>query len=467
MRNNIFEIVLSREIRLLLTASQARHIPSLGCMPGRSARPYDRYRLAQHRRVYLLWCNSEDMIRDPLRLPSASRRTAYVDGAVAAVCVVAVLLEATTAAAAVAVSIAAVAAALRTHLPSAALPLIVASALILIASGEVSLLVWVAFAASIYYCASHPRGVLRWGSGVVVVALCCAAGWRLTDAVTPGTALGQSSEGEILVACVGLLAAPALVVWTFGYIGFQRRAAVAAEFRARQLDADRKRAVEQLSVQEERNSIARDIHDVVAHSLTVVIAQAEGAKYSFDSSPDAARRALEVIAQTGRASLTDVRTFLERLRHRNIPTDGRSYRESRDFLITQFRSAGMNVEHTCSGETGEIPALVSVTLYRVLAEALTNALKYGDLTEPVQVTETWGKAVRLTVRNSVSDAARTPSSAASASSGSGMGLGNITERVALVRGTVTVGEVSGEWELDARFPTDRTHSGNNEPEVNR
>ncbi|MDN3460874.1 histidine kinase [Rhodococcus sp. APC 3903] len=407
------------------------------------------------------------MIRDPLRLPSASRRTAYVDGAVAAVCVVSALLDSAGPVGVAAGIVAAIAAALRTHLPTAALVLAVASALTQIISGEVLLLTWIAFAASTYYCASHPRCALRLGSGVVVMALCCAAGWRLTDAIAEGTALGQRPDVQILVTCIAIFAAPALVVWSFGYIGFQRRAAVAAEFRARQLDADRKRAVEQLSVEEERNSIARDIHDVVAHSLTVVIAQAEGAKYSFDSSPDAARRALEVIAQTGRASLTDVRTFLERLRHRNIPTDGRSYRESRDFLITQFRSAGMNVDHTCSGEPGDIPALVSVTLYRVLAEALTNALKYGVLTEPVQVTETWGKAVRLTVRNSVRDAARTPSSAASTSSGSGMGLGNITERVALVRGTVTVGEVSGAWELDARFPTDRTHSGNNGPEVIR
>ena len=414
--------------------------------------------------MHLLWCNSEDMIRDPLRLPSASRRTAHTDCAVAAVCVIALLLEATTVAALVAGSIAAGAAALRTHLPTVALPLIVASALTQIVSGEVLLLTWIAFAASIYYCASDPRGALRWGSGVVVVALCFAAGWRLTDAVAPGTALGQSSEGEILVACVVLLAAPALVVWAFGYVGFQRRTAVASEFRARQLDADRKRAVERLGVEEERNSIARDIHDVVAHSLTVVIAQAEGAKYSFDSSPDAARRALEVIAQTGRASLTDVRTFLERLRHRNIPTDGRSYRESRDFLITQIRAAGMNVEHTCTGEPGDMPALVSVTMYRVLAEALTNALKYGDLTQPVHVAENWSATARLTVRNAVAASPPTVSDTAAVSDGTGMGLANITERIALVRGTVTVGAVPGGWELDARFPIDRSFHDDSEGE---
>ncbi|MBY4208133.1 hypothetical protein HQO44_16860 [Rhodococcus fascians] len=117
------------------------------------------------------------------------------------------------------------------------------------------------------------------------------------------------------------------------------------------------------------------------------------ARYSFDSSPDATRRALEVIAQTGRSSLT-------------------------------------------------------------------NALKHGDLTRPVQVTETWSRAaVRLTVHNTVDGAPPPPVTADhNGDTGTGMGLVNIAERVALVRGTVTVGEAPGGWELDARLPLDRHHA---------
>ena len=399
------------------------------------------------------------MIRDPLRLPSASRRTGFTDLAVAAVCVGAASITTSGAAGIAAGLLVALAAALRTHLPTAAAVVAVASTVVQIGFGQGAPMTWVGYIGLIYFFAAHPRSWVRFGSAAVLAVLCCGAGWALTAAIAEGTALGQRPDTEILLACILFLAAPMMAVWAFGYIGFQRRAAVAAVFRARQLDADRKRAVERLGVEEERNSIARDIHDVVAHSLTVVIAQAEGARYSFDSSPDSTRRALEVIAQTGRSSLTDVRTFLERLRHRNIPTDGRSYEESRDFLVTQIRAAGMTVDHTFTGEPGQMPALVSVTLYRVLAEALTNALTHGDLTRPVQVTETWSRAaVRLTVHNTVDGAPPPVTADHNGDTGTGMGLVNIAERVALVRGTVTVGEAPGGWELDARLPLDRHHA---------
>ncbi len=154
-----------------------------------------------------------------------------------------------------------------------------------------------------------------------------------------------------------------------------------------------------------------------------------------------------MIAQTGRSSLTDVRVFLEQLRHRNIPTDGRSYRESRDFLLEQFRAAGLTVHLSVSGALGDAPGLVSVTLYRVLAEALTNALKHGDLRDPVHITEIWGLAdVHLVVRNSIPATDQH-------SDGTSMGMSSILERVALARGSVTAGAVDGAWVLEARLPT--------------
>lgn len=392
------------------------------------------------------------MLRDPLRRPTASRRTGYTDLVLAGVALLA-FLDAAGVVGVVIAAAAAAAAALRTHLPSAALVLASISVAAQLVSGQVLVFTAAAVVPLIYFCASHAMPVVRFGSGAVVLAMSVVAGWRLSAAVGDGTALGQRPSAEIVAACILVVAFPAVTVWAFGYIGYQRRVAVAGEYRARQLEKDRKQAVERLEVEEERNSIARDIHDVVAHSLTVVIAQAEGAKYSFDSSPDAARRALEVIAQTGRSSLTDVRTFLERLRHRNIPTDVRSYVESRDFLLTQIRAAGPSVDHTCVGEPRDMPALVSVTLYRVLAEALTNSLKYGDLTAPIVVTETWSDTVRLTVTNAVR--AQAPDPTAHGREGSGLGSVTIAERVALARGTVTMGPTDAGWAVDARFPVDR------------
>ncbi len=349
----------------------------------------------------------------------------------------------------------------RTHLPSAALALTGVSCAVQLGAHDAAVWAWLGYAPLIYFYASHPRHVVRWGFAAAALLAAFMAGWSLTESVAPDTALGSSSQGEILAVCALFFVAPVAVVWAFGYVGYQRRAGLASEFEARSADEDRRRALERLGVEEERNKIARDIHDVVAHSLTVVVAQAEGARYQFDSSPDAARHALQVIAETGRASLTDVRTFLEQLRHRNIPTSDRSYRDSRDVLLAQFSAAGLSLDTCFVGTSRDASGLLSVTLYRVLAEALTNALKHGDVSHPVRIEETWRTdGVCLKVRNRISRAAMAdpmPEGKARDRDWTAMGLVNLAERVALVRGSVETGPVDDDWVVDVHLPAPDSH----------
>ena len=192
----------------------------------------------------------------------------------------------------------------------------------------------------------------------------------------------------------------------------------------------------------ERARIARELHDVVAHSLAVMVAQADGGRYAAPGDPDAAPRALAQIADTGRDALAQMRRLLGVLR---------ASEEGADLpgLVRRMAGAGLPAEIEVEGPARELPAAVQLCIHRVAQEALTNVLKHAGSPRRVEVVLRYRDSqVELTVR----DDGR-PIVAEAQPDGQGYGLAGMRERVALHSGTLRAGpRPGGGYEVCARVP---------------
>ncbi len=241
--------------------------------------------------------------------------------------------------------------------------------------------------------------------------------------------------------------------------------------RARRLEYEQEQE-RRLAAQDERTRIAREMHDIVAHSLSSIISQADGARYAAasartaraqqaqqteqtESTPDIAEQTLELIADTARDSLTQMRSLLGLLRtdeataYAPVPT-----LNDVPALVEQSRRAGLPV--TFTGITGTmartLPQGAELAAYRTVQEALTNALKHSP-GAATTVTIHWGKdGLQLRVQNDpVSSAAA--QHIARPVPGSGNGLRGMSERIALYHGTLTYGlQPDGGWLVEAALP---------------
>ena len=211
--------------------------------------------------------------------------------------------------------------------------------------------------------------------------------------------------------------------WTAGLLARTWRNA--RESRALQTAAERKVVVEQ-----ERHRIARDMHDVVAHSLAVVIAQADGARYARANDPEAVDGALVTIATTAREALADVRLLLGQLRQEQ--SDGpQPVLGDLDALVTQLRASGLNIDVRRSDDLPPLPASHQLALYRIAQEALTNALRHGDAAARVTLElASAASDVTLTITNRRRD--QQPDDVQP-----GHGLTGMRERALLVGGTLS------------------------------
>ena len=241
--------------------------------------------------------------------------------------------------------------------------------------------------------------------------------------------------------------------------------------RARRLEYEQEQE-RRLAAQDERTRIAREMHDIVAHSLSSIISQADGARYAAasartaraqqtqqlteqaQSTPDIAEQTLELIADTARDSLTQMRSLLGLLRtdeataYAPVPT-----LSDVPALVEQSRRAGLPV--TFTGITGTmarpLPQGAELAAYRTVQEALTNALKHSP-GAATTVTIHWGdEGLELRVENEpVSPAAA--QHIARPVPGSGNGLRGMSERIALYHGTLTYGPHDGGWLVEAALP---------------
>jgi signal transduction histidine kinase len=294
-------------------------------------------------------------------------------------------------------------------------------------AGELALVADAGYAPVCFVLGAHPqRWVRRLGlAGALLSAVV------LATAVGTGR-IGDANTGSSTTFAVLGSAALALLVagggWAAGYLRWQNRARISAQVRA--------------GLEQERTRIAADMHDLVAHTWAVVAAQADGARYALDGS-DGERRAseaLEVIADTARTSIADLRDLLAELRYRELPTP--PSRDTRDALVARMRASGVDVRLVRHGEPIASGA-IAVAAQRLLSESLTNALKHGDLDHPVDVEEDWRDGYRLVVRNRIRG---------SSAPGAGHGVVGMRERVDQTGGRLEAGADGTTWTVHAELP---------------
>lgn len=295
---------------------------------------------------------------------------------------------------------------------------------------------------------SHPdRRWRRFGLWTAVAATAVSAA-VVTPQLWPAQTAGLPEHIARVVMFAIAAGAFSLGGWAAGYMRWQRQVAVEARISAQvaQVEAGRLEAAGAAAAHRER--IATEMHDVVAHSFAVVAAQADGARYTMRTDPTQAEAALDIIGDTARSAISDLRRILHELRYEE--PDGASADAAQlATMIERLRASGMDVRLT---QVGEHPdhALTTLTMQRILAEALTNALKYGDLSKPVHLDLDWEHRT-ATLRNAI--AAHDRSAGADTSpSGTGHGIIGMRQRAAMLGGTASAGPCEDEWVVSVDLP---------------
>lgn len=201
--------------------------------------------------------------------------------------------------------------------------------------------------------------------------------------------------------------------------------------------------------EQERNYIARDMHDIVAHSLAVIVAQADGGRYLMKSSPSSVGPVLNTISETARDALVDVRGLLGRLRHSQNDAVQKTL-EDLPAVYERVRQAGMNLHTVTTGTPQPLSKSGEVAVFRMVQECLTNALKYGSLDQPTVVRMDWGSDLAIEIQNTVSTATEP------VVGGTGHGLIGMRERLLVVGGELTHRlehqQTGDRWVVEARIP---------------
>ncbi len=262
------------------------------------------------------------------------------------------------------------------------------------------------------------------------------------------TPLQQDGRMDGLYAGALLFGGSALVAWTIGdSMRFRRGYYAALEERAARLEADR-HVQARMAAAAERARIARELHDVIAHNVSVMVVQADGAGYAMRADPAKAEAALKAISSTGRQALTEMRALLGVLRTAAdqaalAPLPGLG--ELRE-LLDQARSAGLQVSYTLSGTPRDLPEGAELAAYRVVQESLTNTRKHAGPDASASVTlryEPDGLVVEVT-DNGI---------AVPVGDNAGNGLAGMRERVEMYGGTVQAGPLpNGGFGVLARLP---------------
>ncbi|MCC9203439.1 histidine kinase [Arthrobacter sp. zg-Y769] len=237
------------------------------------------------------------------------------------------------------------------------------------------------------------------------------------------------------------LEAVLLMAWMFGDLTRTRRLALQAlQDRARRLEVERQQERE-LAAADERSHIAREMHDIVAHSLSVIITQADGARYASAQDPEIAPKTLGVIAETGRSSLREMRRLLGVLRGdeaastRPLPSLA-----DIDELLGTVKRSGLETALSITGTPRRpLPPGAELSAYRVIQESLTNVLKHAGPKAGAQIALHWTPAgLKMGVLDDGLGAA-----SALHDDGAGQGIKGMAERLSLYDGTLKAAPAAG------------------------
>ncbi|MFG2353205.1 histidine kinase [Streptomyces sp. NPDC048521] len=264
---------------------------------------------------------------------------------------------------------------------------------------------------------------------------------------------------------VAVRASPAVSVWdalffllstataalALGLMVRIRRAQLAGlRDRAARLEIERDQR-SRLATATERTRVAREMHDIVGHNLSVIITLADAGAYATDIAPERGKEALQLIGDTGRQALGELRRVLGVLREAaDGPTGGPELSPQPgiadiEALCANVRAAGLEVVYRTSGEVDDLDSGVQLTVYRIVQEALTNTLKHADKDTQVALAILVGES-RLSIR--VQDTG--PAAPSGSPNEEGHGLVGMRERAALYGGTVSAGPTGGGgWSVEA------------------
>ncbi|WP_425388694.1 sensor histidine kinase [Amycolatopsis jejuensis] len=247
--------------------------------------------------------------------------------------------------------------------------------------------------------------------------------------------------------------------WILGEFMYARRAYQRElEARLHLLETERDQAA-RIAVAEERGRIARELHDVVAHSVSVMVVQADGAALALSANPELAGRALKTISETGRSALGELRRLLDVLR--GDRGDGEPRVPQPDAtalgdLAERMRGAGVPVDLELGTDLKGLPAGVSLGVYRIVQESLTNTLKHAGTGARAHVrVQRVGDAVEVLVRDDGAGRRleQVGSKAPRLSVAGGNGLIGMRERANVYGGTLEVGPATGGgWQVHAVIP---------------
>ncbi|TQJ03771.1 sensor histidine kinase [Amycolatopsis cihanbeyliensis] len=248
-----------------------------------------------------------------------------------------------------------------------------------------------------------------------------------------------------------------VLCWVLGeYVGARRAYHAELEARLHLLETERGQAA-RIAVAEERGRIARELHDVVAHAVSVIVVQADGASYMIRSNPELAERAVRTISDTGRGALAELRRLLDLLRGEGASGEPRVPQPDAATLAElaeRVRAAGVPVRLDVEGELGDLPAGVSLGVYRIVQESLTNTLKHAGpgASATVRVRQD-AEAVDVEVADDGGDRGALVAAGEGAEVPGGNGLIGMRERAHVFGGTLEVGPgPGGGWRVRASLP---------------
>ncbi len=247
--------------------------------------------------------------------------------------------------------------------------------------------------------------------------------------------------------------------WTLGRF-LRARDGLTRELRNRTERLERERdELARAASDEERTRMARELHDVVAHSMSVMVVQAGAARHVLDRSPEQSVAALRTVEHTGRETLDELRRLMGVLRPTGQAAALRPQARSRDLevLVERARDTGLKVDLRISGDRGALPATTDLTLYRIVQEALTNTLRHAGETHASVEVRCTPAFVVVDVRDTGPAANGRPPAGAGPAAGSveGFGLIGMRERVQLLGGELKAGPApGGGFRVHARIPLD-------------
>ncbi|MEV7543049.1 sensor histidine kinase [Streptomyces sp. NPDC089915] len=270
-----------------------------------------------------------------------------------------------------------------------------------------------------------------------------------------GVDKGASGPQEALI--VVFMMVPFALAWVLGDSLRTRRAYYAQLVERNQRLEKEREAQAKVAVAAERARIARELHDVVAHNVSVMVVQADGAAYVMDVAPEQAKEALQTISGTGRQALAEMRRLLGVLRT-GEPQESEDYVpqpdvEQIEVLIEQVRAAGLTVDFEVEGAPRRLPSGVELTAYRIVQEALTNTRKHGGPDAKASVRLVYfDDGLGLLVEDDGRGAAHELYEDGGAD-GAGHGLIGMRERIGMVGGTLDAGpRPGGGFRISALLP---------------